>query len=190
VRRSFASIVGIVAACLMVGVIAVTGRWPVDAPRTHVEAGGILSLPAERIARVEFSAGGQQSLFSRDPREGWLFNGAPTGPAIANHIETAVRLLTVSAPRRVLAAGEYSPGQLAAYGLDPPRFVLAVAEAGDNTTRLGFGEATPAQNAQYVQIISCRATWARNGSWRATWPGVRTVCCCRFPLPRCGRPRS
>ena len=102
-RRSFASIVGIVAACLMVGVIAVTGRWPVDAPRTHVEAGGILSLPAERIARVEFSAGEQQSLFSRDPREGWLFNGAPTGPAIANHIETAVRLLTVSAPRRVLA---------------------------------------------------------------------------------------
>ena len=152
-RRSFASIVGIVAACLMVGVIAVTGRWPVDAPRTHVEAGGILSLPAERIARVEFSAGEQQSLFSRDPREGWLFNGAPTGPAIANHIETAVRLLTVSAPRRVLAAGEYSPGQLAAYGLDPSRFVLAVAEAGDNTTRLGFGEATPAQNAQYVQII-------------------------------------
>jgi hypothetical protein len=53
----------------------------------------------------------------------------------------------------VLAAGEYSPGQLAEYGLDPPRFVLAVVKAGDNTTRLGFGEATPAQNAQYVQII-------------------------------------
>jgi hypothetical protein len=152
VRRRFASIVGIVAAGLL-GVIAVTGRWPVDAPRTHVEAGGILSLPAERIARVEFSAGEQQSLFSRDPREGWLFNGAPTGPAIANHIETAARLLTVSAPRRVLAAGEYSPGQLAAYSLEPPRFVLAVAETGGNTTRLGFGGATPAQNAQYVQII-------------------------------------
>jgi Domain of unknown function (DUF4340) len=62
-------------------------------------------------------------------------------------------LLTVSAPRRVLAAGEYSPRQLASYGLDSPRFVLAVAETGGNTTRLGFGEATPAQNAQYVQII-------------------------------------
>jgi hypothetical protein len=156
VKRGFASSVGIVVACLMAGllaVIAVTGQWPVDAPRTHVKAGGILSFPAEAIARVEFSAGEQQSLFSRDPREGWLFNGAPTGPAVANHIDTAARLLTISAPRRVLAAGEYSPGQLAEYGLDPPRFVLIVAEGGDNTTRLGFGEATPAQNAQYVQIV-------------------------------------
>jgi hypothetical protein len=156
VKRRFASIAGIAVAGMMaglLGVIAVTGRWPVDAPRTHMEAGGILSLPAEGIARVEFSAGDQHSLFSRDPREGWLFNGVPTGPAVANHIGTAARLLAVSVPRRVLAAGEYSPGQLAAYGLDSLRFVLAVVETGGNTTRLGFGEVTPAQNAQYVQII-------------------------------------
>jgi hypothetical protein len=156
VKRRFATIFGIVVACLMAGLlgaIAVTGRWPVDAPRTHVETGGILAFPAKEIARVEFSAGEQRSLFSRDPREGWLFNGAPTGPAVADHIDTAARLLLVSAPRRVLAGGEYSTGQLAEYGLDPPRFVLAIAKTGGNTTRLGFGEATPAQNAQYVQII-------------------------------------
>ena len=126
-KRGFATSVSIVVACLMaglLGVIAVTGRWPADAPRTHVEARGVLSLPAEEIARVEFSAGEQRALFSRDPRKGWLFNGAPTGTAVANHIDTAARLLTVSAPRRVLAAGEYSTGQLAEYGLDPPRFVL------------------------------------------------------------------
>ena len=155
-KRRFATIVGIVVACLMAGLlgaIAVTGRWPVDAQRTHVETGGILAFPAKEIARVEFSAGEQRSLFSRDPREGWLVNGAPTGPAVADHIDTAARLLLVSAPRRVLAGGEYSTGQLAEYGLDPPRFVLAIAKTGGNTTRLGFGEATPAQNAQYVQII-------------------------------------
>ena len=58
--RTFAGSTGIVVACLMsglLGVIAVTGRWPVDAPRTHVEAGGILSLPAKHVTRVEFSAG-------------------------------------------------------------------------------------------------------------------------------------
>ena len=53
----------------------------------------------------------------------------------------------------MLAAGEYSSAQLAEYGLDPPRFVLAVAEGDGNTKRVGFGEATPAQNAQYVRIV-------------------------------------
>lgn len=154
-NRAFASSVGIVAACVMVGLIgaiAVTGRWPVDAPRTHVEAGGILSFPPETITRIEFSTGKQQAVFSREPRGGWLANGTPTGPAVAGHIDTAVRQLTISAPRRVLAASEYGADRLAEYGLDPPRFVLAVAEAGGNTTRLAFGEASPAGNAQYVRI--------------------------------------
>jgi hypothetical protein len=156
VKRALIATVSALAACLMVGVlgvIAVTGRWPSDAPRTRLEAGGILSFPAERIARVEFSAGERPAVFSRHAREGWLVNGAETAPAVAGHIETAVRLLTISAPRRVLAPSEYSPGQLAEYGLDPPRFILAVAETAGDTTRLGFGEATPARNAQYVQIV-------------------------------------
>ena len=156
VSRPFASSLGIMAACLMaglLGVIAVSGRWPVDAPRTHVEAGGILSLAPERVSRVEFSSGGQRAVFSRNSRKEWLFDDAPTEPAVAGHIDTAIRLLTISVPRRVLSASEYSPDQLAEYGLDPPRFALAVAEAGGNTTRLGFGEATPAQNAQYVRIV-------------------------------------
>src|SRR6267378_2279908 len=83
--------------------------------------------------------------------------GSSTAPRpglqVASHIDTAIRLLTISAARRVLAASEYSPDQLAVYGLDPPRFVLAIAETGGNTARLGFGEATPAGNAQFVRII-------------------------------------
>jgi Domain of unknown function (DUF4340) len=156
VNRTVTSTLRIMAATVMaalIGIIAVTGRWPVDAPRTHIEPGGILSVPAERISRAEFSADGQQDRFSRDAREGWLVNGAPIGPAVAGHIDTALRLLTISAPRRVLAADEYDAGQLADYGLDPPRFVLALGESDGDVTRLGFGEATPAQNAQYVRII-------------------------------------
>lgn len=156
VNRALANGLGILAAGAMaalLGVIAVTGRWPVDSPRTHMDPGGILSVPVERVARAEFSADGQQDRFSRDAREGWLVNGAPAGPAVSGHIETALRLLTVSAPRRVLAAGEYDAGELAEYSLDPPRFMLALSEPGGEVTRLGFGEATPAQNAQYVRII-------------------------------------
>jgi len=156
VSRAFANSLGILAAGTMaalIGVIAVTGRWPVDAPRTRLEPGGIVSVPPERIVLAEFLAGGRQDLFRRDAPAGWLANGAPTGPAVTSHIDTALRLLTNSAPRRVLSASEYGPHQLAEYGLDPSRFVLALSEPDGDVTRLGFGEATPAQNAQYVRII-------------------------------------
>jgi hypothetical protein len=156
VSRAFANSLGILAAGTMaalIGVIAVTGRWPVAAPRTRLEPGGIVSVPPERIVLTEFLAGGRQDLFRRAAPAGWLANGALTEPAVTNHIDTALRLLTNSAPRRVLSASEYGPHQLAEYGLDPPRFVLALSEPGGNVIRLGFGEATPAQNAQYVRII-------------------------------------
>jgi hypothetical protein len=117
-----------------------------------VEAAGILSVAPERVSRVEFSRGERRAVFTRNSRGEWLLDDALTEPAVAGHVDTAIRLLTIAAPRRVLAAGEYSPDQLAEYGLDPPRSALAIAEAGGNTTRLGFGVATPAQNAQYVRI--------------------------------------
>src|SRR5262249_49353120 len=63
-----------------------------------------------------------------------------------------LRLLTVSAPRRVLAAGEYDPRELAAYGLEPPRFILAVMEKNGGAGRFEFGGVAPARNAQYVRI--------------------------------------
>ena len=155
VTRAIARSIGVVAACMMAGllaIIAVTGRWPVDAPRTHLDSAGILRLPAERIVAVEFSAREQQSRFSRRSDRGWLLNGKATGPAAVNHIETAVRLLTASAPRRTLAAGDYNASQLTEYGLDSPRFILSVVETNGGTVRLDFGETTPAQNAQYVRI--------------------------------------
>jgi hypothetical protein len=156
VSHGFATSLGIVAACLMaglLGVIAVTGRWPTDAPRTHLETGGVLSFSVDRIARIEFSAGEHPAVFIRGPQGGWGADGVPVGPVAAGHIDTAVRLLTISAPSRVLSASEYSLDRLAEYGLDPPRFSLAVAEADGNIARVAFGADTPAQNMQYVRVV-------------------------------------
>jgi hypothetical protein len=155
VNRSFGAAAGVVAACVMAGlisVIAITGRWPSDAPRTHLDTGGILPVAPERIAEIEYSAGDRHTRFSHDGRQDWLVDGAAAGATVAGHLDTAVRLLTISAPRRVLGTGEYDPHQLAAYGLEPPRFVLAITERSGGTARVEFGEVTPARNAQYVRI--------------------------------------
>jgi hypothetical protein len=157
VRPSVANGLGIGAACLMAGLIggiALTGRWPVDAPRTHVAAGGILAIPVERVRRVEIGAGGKHTVLGRSADGGWLVDGAAAGPAVASHIGVALRMLAISPPRRVLAAGEFADDQLAEYGLDPPGFVVAVAAAGASAVSIGFGETTPAQNAQYVRILA------------------------------------
>jgi hypothetical protein len=138
----------------LIGAIALTGRWPVDAPRTHLETGGILSIPIERVARVEIADGGQHVRLRRQSGGGWLVNDAPAPAAVAKHITAALRLLAVTAPRRVLAAGDYSAEQLAAFGLDPPRLEVRVAEAGGSAAQIGFGEATPAENAHYVRIAA------------------------------------
>jgi hypothetical protein len=136
----------------LIGAIALTGHWPVDQPRTHLETGGILSIPVERAARVEIVAGGRHMSLRSQSGGGWLVNDAPASAAVAEHIAVALRILAVSAPRRVLAAGDYSAGRLAAFGLDPPRFEVTVAEAGGSAAQIGFGDATPAENAHYVRI--------------------------------------
>ena len=144
------------AACLMAGLIAaiaLTGHWPVDQPRTHLETGGILSIPVERVARVEIVAGGQRTSLRRQSGGGWLVNDAPAPAVVAEHIAAALRILAVTAPQRVLAAADYSAGQLAAFGLDPPRMEVALTESGGDAAQIGIGEETPAENAQYVRIV-------------------------------------
>jgi hypothetical protein len=153
-RRPLAAGAGIAAAVAtagLIGAIALSGRWPVDAPRTHLGAGGILAIPAGRVARIEIVADGARTALVQRPG-GWLVDGVAARPAVARHVDAALRLLAGSAPRRVLAAADYSAERLAEYGLDPARFEVAVAEERGIPVRIGFGAATPAQNAQYARI--------------------------------------
>jgi hypothetical protein len=135
----------------LIGAIALSGHWPVDAPRTHLETKGVLAIPIAKVALVEIVAGGQHTRLRRQSG-GWLLNDAPAAAGVAEHIAAALRILAVSAPSRVLAAGDYSAGQLAAFGLDPPRLEVAVAAAAGSAEQIGFGETTPAQNAHYVRV--------------------------------------
>jgi hypothetical protein len=137
----------------LIGVIALSGHWPVDAPLTHLDTKGILSTPIERVARVEIVDNGRHIRLGRESGGGWLINNAPASAMVAEHITAALRILTFSAPGRVLAADEYSAGQLAAFGLDPPRFEVIVAGARGSAQRIGFGALTPAENAEYVRLL-------------------------------------
>jgi hypothetical protein len=177
-RLSLANFGAVAAAGLMAGLIAaivVTGRWPVDAPRTHLETAGILPVPIERVARIEIVSGTGRIRLDRKAGGGWSVDGVPAGAAVADHIATALRLLALTMPRRVLAPGEYADDRLAAYGFDPPRFAVVVAEAGGHAAEIGFGEATPAQNAQYVRIAGRRQLYLLPSDVGEEWQLARDM---------------
>lgn len=148
-------IAGIVAGCatvVLLAGIALSGRWPTDSPLERPKNQGIVSLPADLVSHIELSAGDTEILFQHQ-RTGWLVNGAETERAVSDHIDTALRMMNVSNPMRVLKPGEYTTTELADFGLDPPRLLVSIATTSGQTRGVTFGETTPAQNAQYARVI-------------------------------------
>ena len=138
----------------LIGAISLTGRWP---------GGGIVSRdpglqriltqPAGQVERIEISAGEKDLVFRHRSEGGWLVNGEETEKAVSSHIDTALHMLNVSNPMRILKSGEYSAAQVADFGLDPPHLLVSVVANTGKTSSVTFGEATPGQNAQYARAI-------------------------------------
>ena len=110
-------------------------------------------MPADQVARVQVSTGEKDLVFLQRSEGGWLVNGAETEKAVSDHVDAALRMLNVSSPPRVLKPGDYSAVQVADFGLDPPHLLVIVVANTGKTSSVTFGEATPAQNAQYVRVI-------------------------------------
>jgi hypothetical protein len=147
---------GLLAAAAMLAVlaaIALTGAWPKGTSLEQVSAGGIVAPRPAGIARVEVSEGDTAFRFARAADGVWHGDRAPIPQAVAEHVEAAIHLLHVSAPRRVLGPGEYDAAKLAEFGLDPPRMMITLIGGDGARTSLAFGEATPAANSQYARRI-------------------------------------
>jgi hypothetical protein len=148
-----AGITGAVVMIALIGAISLTGRWPTGGALKPPEVRGILAAPADQVARIQVSVGEKDLVFRHRPEGGWLVNGAETEKAVSGHIDTALRMLNVSNPTRVLRPGDYTSAQVADFGLDPPRLLVSVLANTGKTSSITFGEATPGQNAQYVRVI-------------------------------------
>jgi hypothetical protein len=154
--RGVESYAAIGAAALMIaliGAISLTGEWPTSGWLIHPAAQGILDLPLGQVTRVEVGAAERDVAgFEHRASGGWRVNGEDVEPAIAQHIDNALRMLKVSKPTRTLKPDEYNATDVATFGLDPARMVVRVF-ARDSKDAVAFGEATPMQNAQYVRVI-------------------------------------
>jgi hypothetical protein len=156
----FAGVAGAIVMIALIGAISLTGHWPTGAiVSPNPEVRRILIEPADQVARIQISAGEKDFVFQRRPEGGWLVNGAETEKAVSSHIDTALHLLNVASPPRVLQPGEYSAQQVADFGLDPPHLLISVVTNTGKISSVTFGEATPGQNAQYARVIGQPQLW-------------------------------
>jgi len=136
-------------------VMAFTGRAPglrnlvVFAPR-----GLMIEAPA-RITRLELAADDRRAVFVRRPPTGWQ-SDSPGGPQLdatfPSRVDAGIEFMHVSAPVRTFSRDEYSPGDLAEFGLDPPRFTVTLLAGSKPVLRVEFGSWNPMKAAQYVRV--------------------------------------
>ena len=141
-------------------VLVISGHAPVLRSLVRFKADGLVALPPQQIARVEFWAG-KESVALRRTAGGWTLAGTTrAAPAeLARHVEAGLRFMHVSGPSRKLTAGELVPASFAAFGLEPPRSVLVLASTRGAIATVYFGALNPAGTSQYVRLAGAATVY-------------------------------
>ncbi len=145
----------IAAAILLAVLVALagTGQWPGLRSMVAFAPNGLVSIAPADIRRVEIRSGTGGVRFVRQPG-GWGIDGAdlPVAADLAAHLNTALRLINVSAPVREIPAGELSAESFAEFGLDPPAIVADLQSEAGTAATVNFGALNPAGTSHYVRL--------------------------------------
>jgi len=135
--------------------MAMSGRTRPMQNLVAFEAAGLMSEAPHRVDRVEISADGRRATLVRTAAGGWQIGAGPAGiglaAGVAAHIEMSVKFMHVTAPVRTLSRDEYQ-ATLGEYGLDPPRYTVALHAGGRPVLAARFGAKNPQELFQYVQV--------------------------------------
>ena len=141
------------AAVAALALLALTGRRPEPGLAPFVAAGVMVAIPVEDVVGVDVRTAERQWRFERRDDEWRVAPGsAPPAAQFGGHVDAGLRFLYASAPQRRLVAADLETTFLADFGLDPPRYVVAVQARGGRTLAVRFGVANPQGLAQYAQV--------------------------------------
>jgi hypothetical protein len=133
--------------------MVVTGAQPVQRQLVKFEAKGVLQVEPEAVTRVTLGRGGRQVVLARTSEGGWaLEGGSSVEPAVATHLDTAVKMMHRSGPVREIAPGELSGVDTRPFGLDEPVVVVTLAGPGTQALTARFGALNPEGFLQYMRI--------------------------------------
>ena len=133
--------------------MVVTGAQPKQRQLVKFEAKGVLRLEPEAVRSITLNRGARQAQLRRSAEGGWtLERGGVLEPAVATHLETAVKMLHRSAPVREIAPEELAGVDTRPFGLEEPAFGATLSGPNGQVLRLRFGAHNPEGFLQYMAI--------------------------------------
>lgn len=140
----------------LIAILAITGKPPGMANYQRFEPKGIMEHQPEQISRIELTVGQRRVVFTRVGLEQWTTENAQgtlVSEVLASHLTRALRFIHVSAPTRVLPSKDFDKARLMEFGLDPPRYRVALFRADKPVIMVDFGTLNPPMTAQYAHVI-------------------------------------
>jgi hypothetical protein len=140
-------------ALVYLGAMVVTGAMPVQLQLVRFEAKGVMTLPPERIRRVELRRGAQRLTLVRAGEKQWLTGAGADIGAVGSRVSMAVQMMHTSPPVRVIEAADLHGLDTSPFGLDPPLLSAALyGEDGSPVLTAHFGGRNPEELLQYMRI--------------------------------------
>jgi hypothetical protein len=172
--RTATRLVAPIAAAALLALLAalvISGHWPELRSMVTFAPKGLIAVTPAEVEGVEIrTAAGNLALHRRVG--GWSIDAAADSvPAeLAAHVEAGLRFLAVSEPVRDIAASELDPGSFAAFGLDPPAYVVTLTTARGPAAAVHFGLLNPAGTSQYVRLAGAATVHLLSRHVGAEWP--------------------
>ncbi|MBX6742115.1 MAG: hypothetical protein IRY87_08720 [Acetobacteraceae bacterium] len=140
-------------ALVFLAAMVVSGAMPQQRQFVRFEAKGVLTLPPERILRVELSRDGKRVTLLRRGETAWTkADGTDLGPA-GTRVSMAVQVMHNSAPVREIGPAELAGTDSGTFGLDPPRLTATLYGPGkEKVLTAHFGDLNPEEYLQYMRI--------------------------------------
>jgi hypothetical protein len=152
-RRWWSATLALLAVAFMIAMV-LTGSLPETRQFAKFEAKGVLKVPPEHVRRVELRVGAHTASFVRAPDKGWVYGArqdVATGELL-EHLTEAVLLMHTSEPVRVMPRDEYHGTPSQEFGLDRPRYSLALFEGERLLLEVSIGGLNPQDLLQYMQL--------------------------------------
>jgi hypothetical protein len=145
--------VATIAAFAYLAAMVISGALPEQRQLVKFEAKGLMTLPPERISRVELVRGGKTAAFVRSGDSGWIRDDkGPLPKGLAEKLSLAVQIMNRSGPVRVMEPAEYHGTDPREFGLDRPRLSITLSEGTVPVLRAHFGGLNPENFLQYMAV--------------------------------------